>query len=150
MGDRRGSRNHNWRGGRTVASNGYVLVRVGKDHHLADVRGYAYEHRVVAEQKLGRRLLPGELVHHLDGDKRNNAAENLEVVADIAHHAAHHRKRDDLRPVDSGNPIVACACDCGETLLRYDRAGRRRSFLPGHNTASRNRAWRGSKKPEVR
>lgn len=43
-----------WKGGRSIASNGYVLVRVGKKHHLADVRGYAYEHRIVAEQKLGR------------------------------------------------------------------------------------------------
>src|SRR4051812_41815968 len=45
--------NPNWRGGRSIASNGYIIVRVGVGHHLADVRGYAYEHRLVAEQKLG-------------------------------------------------------------------------------------------------
>ena len=64
-----GDKNGMWRGGRTVASNGYVLVRVGIGHHLADVRGYAYEHRLVAEAKFGRRLLRGEVVHHADGDK---------------------------------------------------------------------------------
>lgn len=54
--------NPNWKGGRSIASNGYVLIKVGTGHHLADVRGYAYEHRLVAERKLGRRLLrmPGE------------------------------------------------------------------------------------------
>jgi hypothetical protein len=40
----------NWKGGKTVTSRGYVLVWVGKDHPLADVRGYAYEHRLVAAQ----------------------------------------------------------------------------------------------------
>lgn len=44
----------NWKGGRSIASNGYMLVRVGLSHHLADVRGYAYEHRLVAEQKIGQ------------------------------------------------------------------------------------------------
>jgi hypothetical protein len=33
--------NSNWKGGRLIASNGYVLVRVGIGHHLADVRGAA-------------------------------------------------------------------------------------------------------------
>lgn len=27
-------RPHNWQGGRVVASNGYVLIHVGKEHHL--------------------------------------------------------------------------------------------------------------------
>lgn len=34
-----GSRNPFWKGGRSVASNGYVLIRVGVEHHLADVKG---------------------------------------------------------------------------------------------------------------
>lgn len=82
-------RNSNWRGGRSVASNGYVLLRVGVDHHLADVRGYAYEHRVVAEQMLSRRLLPGEEVHHRDENPRNNEPSNLEVVTKQQHRALH-------------------------------------------------------------
>lgn len=51
---------HNWQGG-TTTDQGYMLIYVGKHHHLADVRGYAYEHRLVAEQMLGRRLEPGAL-----------------------------------------------------------------------------------------
>lgn len=31
------------------------------------------------------------------------------------------------------NPLVACACACGEQLPRFDVFGRPRAFLPGHN-----------------
>ena len=133
MGDRTGALNNNWRGGRVVASSGYVLVRVGRAHHLADVRGYAYEHRIVAEAKLGRRLLPGEQVHHQDENKQNNDPANLLVVADVAHHREHHRRRDDLRSPDEPNPLIECACGCGVRLDRFDTAGRPRKFVSGHN-----------------
>lgn len=78
--------------GRSVTGHGYVLIRVGKRHHLADVRGYAYEHRLVMEEKLGRRLAAGELVHHLDGNQANNDPRNL-AVETRASHLKHHDPR---------------------------------------------------------
>lgn len=138
-------RNPNWKGGRSVASNGYVLVKVGTGHHLADVRGYAYEHRLVAEQKLGRRLLPGEIPHHVNGDRQDNRPENLEVVASIAEHGVHHRRGGKrLRLPGEPNPDVACACGCGATFPRFDASGRPRRFVQGHNPQARGRRARSA------
>lgn len=129
-----GVNNPNWKGGRSVASNGYVLIRVGTNHHLADVRGYAYEHRLVAEEKLGRRLRRGEQVHHIDHNQQNNDPANLEVMT-TAWHRFHHRRRDsNMRAPGEANPWVACACGCGTRFTRFDRWGRPRKFVSGHNS----------------
>ena len=50
-----------------------------------------HEHRIVAEEKIGRKLKPGEVVHHIDGNKRNNSPDNLMVFSSQAEHAAYHR-----------------------------------------------------------
>lgn len=132
-----GPKNPFWKGGRSVASNGYVLIRAA-EHPDADVRGYIYEHRLVAQAKIGRRLLSSEQVHHLDGDKQNNDPGNLEVVSIQQHRAAHRRSSRGLREPGAENPLVACACGCGTALRRFDACNRPRRFVTGHNTGQRD------------
>jgi hypothetical protein len=43
-------------------------------------------HRIVAEQKLGRPLQRGEVVHHIDGNRHNNHPDNLMVLPSQSAH----------------------------------------------------------------
>lgn len=52
-----------------------------------------HEHRVIAENMLVRQLLKGEIVHHVDGDKRNNAPSNLAVMTQSEHARLHGFRR---------------------------------------------------------
>ncbi|AYM00319.1 HNH-type endonuclease [Halobacterium phage phiH] len=126
-----GQANPNWKGGRTVTDHGYVLVK-RPDHPDADHRGYVYEHRLVAQEKLGRQLKNDEQVHHKNGDKKDNRPENLEVLS-IEEHRARHRESDDLRSPGEPNPTIECECGCGSTFKKYDDHNRPRKYVPGHN-----------------
>lgn len=55
-------------------------------------------HRVLAAELLARPLLPGEVVHHRDGDGMNNAPGNLLVLPSQRYHAhiEYHLRREQL------------------------------------------------------
>lgn len=48
-----------------------------------------WQHRVIAEEKLGRTLKPHEAVHHLDGNGQNNELANLMVLTFKSHSRLH-------------------------------------------------------------
>jgi hypothetical protein len=51
--------------------------------------GGRHMHRVVMEQKIGRKLKRGEIVHHIDGNKRNNDPDNLMITTQSEHLKLH-------------------------------------------------------------
>lgn len=59
-----------------------------------------HEHVVVAEQILGRKLKPYEVVHHIDRNKRNNDPSNL-VVLSRQDHARLHKECEGKKEVMS-------------------------------------------------
>lgn len=63
-------------------------------HYLR--KGYKYVHRIVAETMLGRSFTDSEVVHHKDGNRLNNAPENLEVHESHSAHMKEHAARGEI------------------------------------------------------
>lgn len=99
---RHGKRPHNFLG-RTQHGDGYILIH-SPDHPFGGVHKTVMEHRLVMEAHLrecepsSRWLVkvdgdlyldPSGEVHHVDGDKANNAIDNLEVMSKADHARIH-------------------------------------------------------------
>ncbi len=69
-----------WKDGVRKRPDGYVRSYVAP-------YTYVLEHRRVAEEKLGRKLNPEEVVHHIDGNPSNNNPDNIQVFSCQAEHA---------------------------------------------------------------
>lgn len=91
----KGESHYRWNNGRMLSSQGYVKVRVGRGHPLADPNGYAYEHLLVWS-KAGRQLPEdGQILHHRNEDKSDNRLSNLELLTRREHAAEHNRMISD-------------------------------------------------------
>jgi hypothetical protein len=104
---RAGSSNGNWRGGRIRHKKGYVMIK-SRSHPRGGNSGYVFEHILVAERVLGRYLLPDETVHHRNGIRDDNRAENLELWT---------------RPQPSGIRVSDAIIWARDILERYDGGG---------------------------
>lgn len=87
----------------TCKGGGYMYCRTFPKHPNANSKGLYPLHRVLMENKLGRLLLMGEVVHHIDEDKNNNDVTNL-LVLSASDHAKLHRPELDK---------IELVCDCG-------------------------------------
>lgn len=65
---------------------------LGKNGYKTNYKGYI--HRQTVEKIIGRELLRGEHVHHLDGNRTNNTPENLIVLSPSSHSKLHHWMKD--------------------------------------------------------
>lgn len=74
-----------------LVSKGDYMYAIVREHPSATKHGYVLEHRIVVENDIGRLLTKVEVVHHIDGNKKNNDISNLEVMSKSAHYL-HHKK----------------------------------------------------------
>ena len=82
-----------------VYLNGYISIYM-PEHERAFDNGCVYEHVLVAEEMLGRKLKPKEVVHHKDKDRTNNSPENLMVFQTDEDHIAFHGGAECIKDVD--------------------------------------------------
>lgn len=64
---------------RQITEGGYIRVFVGRGVAGSTGHGHMLEHRKVMQDFLGRLLVKGEEVHHVNGRRDDNRLENLEL-----------------------------------------------------------------------
>ena len=106
-----------WEIEKIVSKGDYNYVVVKNHPNATKIGHYVLEHRIVMENYLNRLLENGEVVHHKDGNKKNNLVENLELMTNEEHSAMHTR---------TGVKMVKLKCpNCGIVFINE----KRKSFL---------------------
>jgi len=114
-----------------VVKAGKYLAVFCPEHPRSWSTGYVYVHTVVLESKLGRLLTDGEIVHHIDEDKKNNDPSNLEVT-NRSDHARHHRP---------GRLMVEL--ECPECVKVFSRPKNKTFLIKGGSFAACSNSCRG-------
>ena len=87
----------NQKGGLTIEERKKISKAQRRDGSGKNYKKYLgrHIHRIVMEQKIGRSLVEGEAVHHIDGNIRNNNPDNLMLFKSQAEHLEWHIKNDE-------------------------------------------------------
>jgi hypothetical protein len=132
-------------GRKSIDSMGYYMLYV-PHHPNARKNGMVYEHILVAEEKLQRRIRDGEEVHHEDENKLNNHPDNLYVFASKEDHQRYHRTGVKVQVEDYWiSPSLKKNCViCGEEFT-YNESNRKNATYCSPNCQSLGR--RKSERP---
>ena len=87
-----GEQNPSWKGGLKIVTGGYQSIRIYKGHPeyeyfkpMIKSDGYILEHRYIMAKAIGRLLTNEEIVHHIDGNRKNNLLINLKLTNSSDH-----------------------------------------------------------------
>lgn len=99
-----------WEIEKAVKKGDYIYAVV-REHPGSTKFGYVLEHRIVMENSLNRLLGENEVVHHINGNKKDNRIENLEILD--------HREHVRIHVMDRGRKCVDLICpNCSIAFTR--------------------------------
>lgn len=97
-----------------IVSKGDYLYAIVRNHPNRTKNNYVLVHRVLMENHLGRLLNANEVVHHINGNKKDNRIENLELLTASSHTRLHKS--------EIGKSMVVLKCpNCGVEFIREKR-----------------------------
>jgi hypothetical protein len=109
------AKHHNYKGGIKKMVGEYLGIL--RPHHKYAVQGYVLLHRYRMELMIGRYLTKEEVVHHIDGNPKNNEESNLMLFASHSEHITYEQTID-----MTGRICKKCGSD--KTLLKIRKNGK--------------------------
>lgn len=83
----KGKNHPRWKGGKEKHTGGYIEL------YFPNTKKRILEHRYIMEQKLGRKLLITEVVHHINGIRTDNRFQNLVICSSPGRHISQFHPR---------------------------------------------------------
>ena len=77
--------------------------------------GYCWKHRKIAEQILNKKLNTNQVVHHIDGNPKNNALNNLIVISRAQHGRLHQYLKEMRASLEKSKDVKDE--NCWKTLI---------------------------------
>lgn len=85
-----GKKHYHWQGGFRTTNQGYLEIK-SPNHPFKNKQGYVPKHRLIVEKYLNHFLKKDEIVHHINGDPKDNRIKNLYLFAKRWQHCVYHR-----------------------------------------------------------
>ena len=86
-----------------------------------------YQHVLIAEKALGKRLPVGAIIHHWDEDGRNNTPANLLICPDQEYHKLIHRRMEAYDACGDASAVKCWMCQTWgkpESMRSMKRTGK--------------------------
>lgn len=106
---------HGWRDGRTHRRD-YTFVRK-PNHPRADKQGYVREHILAWEEAHGKPLPKGWIIHHLNGNKKDNRPENLIALPNKKHENLLELKAKRIRELEAKVRVLERALEDNQMMF---------------------------------
>lgn len=111
---KKGKEHSQWKGGRGIKS-GYWCVYNPK-HPRSMNNGRVWEHIILLEKALGRKISKGQPIHHIDFDRKNNKLKNLYLCENHSVHQKIHRSADECLTELFRRGLIGFSC--GKYFIR--------------------------------
>lgn len=119
-------------------SKGDYYYAVVPEHPNRTKHNYVLAHRIIIENHLGRLLDKNEIIHHIDGNKKNNDISNLQVMKALEHVSYHVQQR--------GKTMLEIKCPCCKNVFSRSKnkthLGKKVGKITFCSASCRGKFWR--------